>query len=268
MAAAGSRPLAVVTGASSGIGLELAVQFAEHGFDLLIAAEDAELTDAVRTCEAPGASVQAEQVDLATYEGVERLYAAIATMNRPVDALALNAGIGAGGGFVDGSTLDAELRLIQLNVVSSVHLAKRVIPDMVQRGSGRVLFTSSIAAMMPSPFQVVYGASKSFVQSLSEGLRHELKDTGVSVTALMPGPTETEFFERAGLEDTQVGAGDKDDARLVAKQGFEALMAGKEKVLAGSIKTRAMGAYSKVAPDSAKAKMHGKMSEPGSASSE
>ncbi|HEX2174513.1 MAG TPA: SDR family NAD(P)-dependent oxidoreductase [Nocardioidaceae bacterium] len=267
MPAPDTRPLAVVTGASSGIGLELAKQFAQHDYDLVLAAEDTELNGATRECESLGASVQAVQVDLATYDGVERLASALHSLDRPVEALAVNAGVGVGGEFVDTTNLEDELRLINLNVVSSVHLAKRVLPDMVQRGRGRVLFTSSIAAMMPATFQVVYGASKSFVQSFSEGLREELKDTGVSVTALMPGPTETEFFERADLDDTRVGAADKDDAAQVARQGFDALMAGKEKVLAGSITTRAMSAASKGMPDRAKAKMHAKMSEPGSADS-
>ena len=259
------RPLAVVTGASSGIGLELAKQFAAHDCDVVMVAEDAELNDAARGFAAAGTQVHAVQVDLATYDGVERLCTSLDALGRPVDALALNAGVGVGGDFVDDTNLEDELRLIDLNVVSTVHLAKRLLPAMVERGRGRVLFTSSVAAMMPAAFQVVYGASKAFVQSFSEGLREELKDSGVTLTALMPGPTETEFFERADMEDTRVGAGNKDDAARVAEQGFEALMAGKEKVLAGSVATRAMGAASKITPDRAKAKMHAHMAEPGSA---
>jgi short-subunit dehydrogenase len=136
---------------------------------------------------------------------------------------------------------------------------------MNARGEGRVLFTSSIASTMPGSFQAVYNASKSFVQSFAEALRNELKDTEVTITALMPGPTDTEFFDRADMLDTRVGASEKDDPAVVAKQGFEALMKGKEKVVGGSMKTKVQGAAAKVMPDSVKAQMHRKMAEPGSA---
>jgi short-subunit dehydrogenase len=136
---------------------------------------------------------------------------------------------------------------------------------MIARGAGRLLFTSSIASMMPGTYQAVYNASKSFVQSFAEALRDELKDTGVTVTALMPGPTETNFFHRAEMDDTRVGASDKDDPAVVAKQGFEAMMKGDQKVVAGSMKTKVQGAASKIMPDSAKARMHRGMAEPGSA---
>ena len=139
---------------------------------------------------------------------------------------------------------------------------------MVARGQGQVLFTSSIASMMPGTYQAVYNASKSFVQSFAEALRAELKDTGVTVTALLPGPTDTNFFHRAEMDDTRVGAGRKDDPAVVARQGFEAMMKGTEKVVAGSAKTKIQGAASKVLPDSAKAAMHRRMAEPGSAPAE
>jgi short-subunit dehydrogenase len=261
-----NREFAVVTGASSGIGYELARQFAEHGYDLLITAEDAGIEDAATDLRRDGQNqVSAVQADLATYDGVEELYRAIRTAGRPVDAIAINAGRGIGGDFTRETDLQEELNVIAVNVTSTVHLAKRVLPDMVERNAGRVLFTSSIASMMPGTYQAVYNASKSFVQSFSEALRNELKDTAITVTALMPGPTETNFFERADMLDTRVGASEKDDPALVAKQGFEALMKGKEKVVAGSVKTRVQGAASKVMPDKAKAEMHRKMAEPGSA---
>jgi uncharacterized protein len=258
-----TRPFAVVTGASSGIGYELARQFAENGFDVLAAAEDAEIDTAAASL---GGSVQPVRVDLATYDGVESLYRAIVGTGRPVDAVALNAGRGIGGDFTRDTDLRDELNVIDVNVTSTVHLAKRVLPDMVARGAGRVLFTSSIASTMPGTFQAVYNASKSFVQSFALALRNELKDTGVTVTSLMPGPTETEFFERADMLDTRVGAGKKDDPALVAKQGFEALMKGEERVVGGGMKTKAMAAAGKVTPDSMKAAQHRKMAEPGSAS--
>jgi len=138
---------------------------------------------------------------------------------------------------------------------------------MVARNSGKVLFTSSIAASMPGSYQAVYNASKSFVQSFAEAIRNELKDTGVTVTALMPGPTDTEFFERADMEDTRVGSGKKDDPAQVARQGFDALMSGKDHVVAGSFKNKVQVVAGKVMPDTAKAEMHRKMAEPGSGDS-
>lgn len=212
------KPLAVVTGASSGIGYELAKQFAQNGFDLLIAAEPA----------------------------------------------GLNAGVGVGGDFLQTDYAD-ELNLINLNVVSTVHLAKHVLPDMAARGRGRVLFTASVASVMPAPFEAVYGASKAFILSFSEALRNEMKETGVTITALMPGPTETEFFHRADMDDTKVGANKKDDPADVARDGFNALMAGKDKVIAGSLKTKVQGLVSELIPPTVSAEVHRTLSEPGSA---
>ena len=205
------------------------------------------------------------QVDLAAHAGVEELYARIQAMGRPVDAVALNAGIGAGGAFATDTDLAQELKLIDLNVRSTVHLAKYVVRDMVARDDGRILFTSSIASTMPGSFQAVYNAPKSFVQSFALALRNELKDTGVSITLLMPGPTETEFFERADMLDTTVGTSDsKDDPADVARDGFEALMAGEERVVSHSASTKAQGRAGRFLPDSAKAEMHRKLAEPGS----
>jgi uncharacterized protein len=257
------KPLALVTGASSGIGFELARQFAENDFDLVVAAEDEQLTGAAR--ELGEAVVESVQVDLATPDGVEELWRRVQALGRPVEAAALNAGVGQGGAFAD-IDLHAELRLIDLNVRSTVHLAKYVVREMAARNEGRILFTSSIGATQPGTFHAVYNASKSFVQSFALAIRNELKDTGVTVTSLMPGPTETEFFERADLEDTRVGASDnKDDPGQVAEQGFEALMNGDEQVVAGSLTTKLMGRSGRFVPDSVKAEMHRKMAEPGSA---
>jgi uncharacterized protein len=258
------RPLAVVTGASSGIGFELARQFAQNGFDLLIAAEDPGIFRAAQELMQHGGHVEPVQVDLASFDGVERLVGQIRGRGRPVEAIAINAGVGLGGDFVRGTDLRDEINLINLNVTSTVHLAKRVLPDMVARGRGRVLFTSSIAALMPGTFEAVYNASKAFVQSFAEAIRNELKDTGVTITALQPGPTETNFFHRAGLDDTRVGQSKKDDPADVARQGFEALMAGKDHVIAGSLKTKAMGTMAKVLPDTVNAEQHRKLAEPGS----
>jgi short-subunit dehydrogenase len=257
-----NRSLAVVTGASSGIGLELAKEFARNDFDLIVAAED-DLAAATRELEGSGVSVDAVQVDLATPDGVERLWQRVQETGRPLAAVALNAGVGSGGSFAE-TPLKDELRLVDLNVRSTVHLAKYVVRHMQERGEGRILFTSSIASTMPGPYQAVYNASKSFVQSLALALRNELKDTGVTVTSLMPGPTDTEFFERAGMLDTKVGSGSKDDPAAVARAGFKAMVAGKERVVASSASTKAQGRFSRLMPDSVKAEMHRRMAKPGS----
>ena len=259
---ASTRPLALVTGASSGIGFELAKQFAHNGFDLVVTAEDDELAEATREAEALGAAVASVQVDLTSSDGVDQLWRAIKATGRPLAAAALNAGVGSGGAFKD-TPLEKELALVDLNVRSTVHLAKHVVQDMAARAEGRILFTSSIAATIPGSYQAVYNASKSFVQSLALALRDELKDTGVTITSLMPGPTETEFFERADMEDTPIGSSDsKDDPADVAKDGFEAMMAGKERVVSHSLSTKAQGRFSRMLPDKAKAAMHRKMAEP------
>ncbi|RZU53946.1 short-subunit dehydrogenase [Krasilnikovia cinnamomea] len=261
MTTAQRREFAVVTGGSSGIGYELARQFVDHGYDVLIAAEDAGIEDAADRLGRD--HVTPVRADLATYDGCEQLYRRVVGTGRRLDAVAINAGRGIGGDFTRQTDLADELNVIDVNVTSTVHVAKRLLPEMLEHG-GHVLFTSSIASMMPGTFQAVYNASKSFVQSFAEALREELKDTAVSVTSLMPGPTDTNFFARAEMLDTRVGTGAKDDPALVAKQGFEAMLKGKEKIVAGSVKTRAQGAVSKVLPDSAKAGMHRRMAEPGS----
>ena len=201
-----SGKFAVITGASSGIGYELARVFGKNGYDLLVTSEDEGLQRAVTELQDLGVNIESVQADLAEYDGVEQLWAAVKASGRPVDAIAINAGVGVGGNFVE-TDLDEELNLIQLNVTSTVHLAKRVVQDMVARGSGKILFTSSIAGTMPTPLEAVYGASKAFVLSFSRSLRHELKEsTGIAVTALQPGPTDTNFFHRAGMDDTEVGS--------------------------------------------------------------
>jgi short-subunit dehydrogenase len=257
-----TRPLALVTGASSGIGFELAKQFAQHGFDLVVTAEDAELDTAAARLRDAGADVHVVQADLRTSDGVQQVWTRVAGLGRPLQAAALNAGVGQGGAFVDTDFAD-EKAIIDLNVTSTVHLAKLVLRDMVARDQGRVLFTSSIAATMPGSFQAVYNASKSFVQSFVEALQNELKDSAVTLTSLMPGPTETEFFDRADMsEDTRVGQSSKDDPAQVAAQGFEALMKGERKLVAGSVMTKVQGAVNKVLPDSVKAAAHRLMAEP------
>jgi uncharacterized protein len=262
------RPLAAVTGASSGIGFELARQFAEHGYDLVVCAEDARIHDTAHALECEGVRVHPVQVDLRRPEGVETFYQAIEAVGIPLDAIALNAGVGVLGDFARETDLREELGLIQLNVVSVVHLAKLAARDMVARGQGRILITASVAGTMPTPKTAVYGATKAFDLSFAASLRHELRDAGVTVTALIPGPTDTDFFEREGGQDTKAAElAEKNDPADVARQAFEALMAGSDRVYgATSIATKLQGMAARFTPESVKAAQHEKMSEHGSRS--
>jgi uncharacterized protein len=244
--------LALVTGASSGIGLELAKQFAQHGYDLVVAAEDEGIDDVPAKLANFGVDVQPVRVDLRHSDDVERLYAEATAGGRTIAAAALNAGVGTGDMFLE-TDLAQDMSVVDLNVRSTVHLAKLVLRHMADRNDGKVLFTSSVASMMPGSYQSVYNASKSFVQSFSEALRDELRDKSITITALMPGPTGTNFFHRAGLDDTLVGRMSKDDPAQVARQGFEALMSGHQKVVGGSLSSKAMGTVSRVLPDKVKA---------------
>jgi uncharacterized protein len=255
-----SPPLAVVTGASTGIGHALVHEFARHGFDVVMAAEEEAIHAAAAQLTELGAAVTPVQADLSTAQGVEDLYRA--TIGRPVTALALNAGIGVSGRF-DQTPVEDDLRVVDLNVRSTVHLAKPVIPDMVAAGSGRVLITSSIVAVAPTPYQSTYAASKAFVHSFAEGLREELKDTGVTVTSLMPGPTDTDFFARADMGDTRLGQmEDKDDPQEVARDGFEALMAGRSSVVAGSFRNRIQAEVATHLPDAVTSPILARMTKP------
>lgn len=258
-----SRPFAVITGASTGIGFELAKQFAQNGFDLLIASDSEAILEAQDSLEEFGTDIECMEVNLATYMGVELLTKAVRSYKRPVDALVINAGVGVGGEFVT-TKLREEINLINLNVISAVHLTKNLLKDMYEEGKGRILFTSSVAATMPAPFEAVYGASKAFINSFADGIRNEAKDHGISVTILMPGPTNTNFFHRAHLDNTYVGEEGKfdNDPADVAKQGYEALMSGTDRVFAASLKTKIQGWASRVLPERLKANFHRKMSEP------
>jgi uncharacterized protein len=258
---------AVITGASSGIGFELARQFGAHGYDLLIVSNSNEIFSAQDDLENQGYSVDALKANLATYSGVENLYEQIRASGRPVDAIAINAGVGGGGEFTE-TDLREEINLINLNIVSVVHLTKRILSDMKSRGQGRILFNSSITSQMPSPFEAVYEGSKSFINSFAESLRKELKDSRISITVLMPGATDTNFIHRARIDDSNDGHEMKNyyDPAKVAEQGFEALMNGKERVFSESLLTKLQGYALKLFPVKAKAQLHRKMTGPGTGS--
>jgi len=251
------RPLAVVTGASSGIGYQLARCAAHHGYDLIVAA-DMPLADAAREFEALGARVQAVQCDLASTEGVLHLIQAIG--EREVDALMANAGHGLGGSFL-AQDFDEILHVINTNIVGTVHLIQHVARGMVARARGRILVTGSVAGFMPGSFQAVYNGSKAFVDSFALALRNELKGTDVTISCLLPGPTDTEFFQRADMVDTKVGQGRKADPARVARIGFDAMLKGEADVVAG-LKNKLEVAISKVMPAQAVAQMHRRLAEP------
>ena len=256
----GTRPLAIVTGASAGIGYELAKCCAEQGFDLLIAADQSAINDAAQEFRALGAAVEAIQADLATLEGVDKLYAA--TKGRPVEALLANAGHGLGHGFLD-QDFDAVRHVIDTNITGTLYLLQKVGRDMRARNQGRILITGSVAGFMPGTFQAVYGGTKAFLNSFSFALRNELKDTNVTVTCLMPGATATEFFERADMLDTEVGQQEKDDPADVAKAGFDAMMKGEGDVVTGW-KNKLQTTIANVTPSDMLAERHRKIAEPGS----
>jgi len=245
------RPLSVVTGASSGIGLELAREFARHGFDLVVAAD----SDTIHRV-ADELNAEAVQADLSTPEGVSALHAHV--RHRDVTALALNAGITA-----RSDDLARELELVDLNCRSLVHLARLVTAEMAAAGRGRVLITASIVEAFPGPHQAAYNASKAFARSFGISLRHELREHGVSVTVLEPGPTDTPIFAKAGQDTTILaGALPKDSPRNVAQQAFEALMAGRETVVAASIASKATHLVSRILPDPIAARLTALVTKP------
>lgn len=253
------NPFAIVTGASTGIGYQLAKCCAENGFDLLIAADEPEIENAASTLRTSGTSVQALQADLATIEGVDKLCAA--ARGRKVDALLANAGRGLGKGFLDQDWDDIR-HVIDTNITGTTYLIHRIGRDMRGMGEGRILITGSIAGFMPGTFQAVYNASKAFLDSFAEAIRNEMKDTGVSVTCLMPGATETDFFKRADLMDTKIGQEKKMDAAEVARQGYEAMMNGDDSIITG-FKNKMQVAMSRVMSSTTMAEQHRKETGPG-----
>ena len=255
------RRLAIVTGASTGIGYELAKICARNGFDLLIAADQSAIEQAAETLRSMNTNVDAVFADLATREGVDQLLIAIG--GRPVDALLANAGHGLGHAFLDEDFRQVQ-HLIDTNITGTLYLIQKVGQEMRARGRGRILITGSIAGFIPGSFSAAYNGSKAFLNSFSFAIRNELKDSGVTVTCLMPGATETEFFARAGMLDTKVGQQEKDDPADVAQAGFDAMVHGEGDVVTGwtnKLKT----AIADVTPPEVLAEQHRKTAEPGSA---
>jgi short-subunit dehydrogenase len=257
--------LALVTGASSGIGLSLAKELAGRGYDLVICSAGERLDSAAISLDGLGIEVLEVQADLATREGVDELWQKVQSLSRNIDVACINAGVGVGGLFAE-TDLSEEVNMIELNCVSTVHLAKHVIQHMLPLQSGKILFTASIAGEMVAPREAVYAATKAFVLSFAHSVRYELRDTGITVTALQPGPTDTNFFHRAGMDDTDVGQKGKSESQPddVAKQGIDALLAGNDHVYAASLTTKIEGMLSNLVPGNVKAAMHEKMAKPNS----
>ena len=255
------RLLAVVTGASSGIGRELALLAAQDGHDLVIAADQGPLEEAAAQLRAAGATVETVEADLSTSFGVDKLM--LAVDGRPVALLIANAGHGLGHGFLDKPFAEAR-HVIDTNITGTLDLLYRIATTMRQRNAGRILITGSIAGLMPGSFQAVYNGTKAFIDSFSFALRNELKDTAITVTCLMPGATDTHFFERADMLDTEVGSGEKAPPADVAKEGYEAMKKGQDHVVAGW-KNKFSAMMTNVTPDSMLAEQHRKTAEPGSA---
>jgi short-subunit dehydrogenase len=254
---------AIVTGASTGIGFELASLAAENGYDLLVVADEPLIEAAARDFKLHGAEVTSIEADLATLEGVDKLLAAAA--GRKIDLLCANAGRGLGKGFLDQDVADWR-RVVDTNITGTLYLLQNVLKGMVARDDGKVLITGSIAGFIPGAFQAVYNGTKAFVDSFADAIRNEIKHSeGVTITTLMPGPVETEFFDRAGMLDTSVGASDsKSDPADVARDGWDAMMKGEAHIVSGW-KNKVQAAVAHVTPASVLAEQHRKMAEPGSA---
>lgn len=257
------RQLAVVTGASSGIGLSLAKELAGRGYDLVICSSGERLQPAAEELRFLGIEVTEVQADLATKDGIKQFWDQVTSLGRSIDIACINAGVGVGGLFAE-TDLDAELKMVYLNCAGTVQLAKYVVQHMLSRNQGRILFTASIAGEMVAPREAVYAATKAFDLSFAHSLRYELRDTDISVTALQPGPTNTDFFHRAGMDNTEVGSSGKNESQPddVARQGIEALLSGKDHVYAASTKTKMEGMLANVTPGSIKGAMHEKMAKP------
>ena len=255
--------LALITGASSGIGLFLAQELAGRGYDLVVASGGDRLQTAAQELRSSSVEVLEVQADLATREGVRSLWNQVKSLGKTLDVACINAGVGVGGLFAE-TDLEDELKMVELNCAGTVQLSKYVVQQMLGQGEGKILFTASIAGEMVAPREAVYAATKAFVLSFAHSLRYELRESGVSVTALQPGPTDTDFFHRAGMDDTKVGSGGKSESQPadVARQGIEALFAGKDHVYAASAKTKLEGMLANAIPGAAKGAMHEKMAKP------
>jgi len=257
-----AEKFAVITGASTGIGFELAHIAAEEGYDLLIVADEPLIEAAASDLRSKGVDVRSVEADLSTLEGVDRLLEA--ANGRRIDVLCANAGTGTGGPFLD-QDVAVWRHAVDTNVTGTLYLLQTALRDMVRRNDGRILVTGSIAGYIPGAFNAVYNGTKAMIDNVTEAIRNEIKDAkGVTLTTLMPGATDTEFFARADMLDTDIGQDpSKADPAKVARDGWDAMMAGKGHIVSGW-KNKAQVAAAGVVPQSMLAEQHRKMAEPGS----
>ena len=249
----------LITGASSGIGLHLAREFAKHGHPLvLVAPVETELKviagDLRQKC---NVEVRVIAKDIRQPNAAEEIFAEV-NRSQPIGILVNNAGHGQRGRFWE-IPIETDVSMVELNILSYLRLTKLFLPQMIERGSGRILNTASVAGFEPGPMQAVYHATKAFVLSWSEAIATELEDTGITVTALCPGPTDTDFFEKADAENTRAMQMTM-APQEVAQLGYEALMDGKRVVVAGAV-NKLMVFSRHLMPMSAQAKMNEKMYE-------
>lgn len=244
---ASTKKTALITGASSGFGLEFAKLFAKDGYDVVLVSRNPErLAEVAMDLKVEyGVRTVILEKDLSVPGSAKQLYDEVKSSNILVDVLVNNAGVSERGFFYE-TDMAKELSIIQLNVISVFELTKLFLREMVARNEGKILQLASTAAKSPQPLMAVYGATKAFVYSFSEALINELKDTNVSMTVLLPGPSDTDFFHKAHAEDTNVyKKGKLSNPKDVARDGYKALMKGKGKIVSG-IKNKMQVAISSV----------------------
>lgn len=250
--------LALVTGASAGIGFHLAEGLAKRGHEIVGVGASSRIDELPERL--PQATVHPVRADLSSNEGADAVWEAVIALDRTLDVAVLNAGMSLGGAFID-TDLQQELKMLSLNVTSQVVLAKHVARHMAQNKQGYVLITSSLSATTPTPFESIYGPTRAFMYSFAQGLREELREHNVNVTALLPGATATEFHDRAGMQNTAFGDNStKNDPRLVARLGLEGLFAGRDHVVGGGPSTRRAALINKFLPEQLKARRFASMS--------
>jgi uncharacterized protein len=248
-----TNKLAIVTGASTGIGFELASVAAEEGYDLIVVADEQLIDAAAADFRIHGVNVTSVEADLATFQGVDRVLAA--ADGRQIDVLCANAGQSHGGPFLEQS-IDSWHRTIDTNITGTIYLLQKVLPPMIARNAGKILVTGSIVGYIPGTFNATYNGTKAFIDNFTEALRSEIKDAdGVTLTTLMPGATETEFFARADMLDTNVGKANKDDPAKVARDGWNAMMRG-EGVIVSGLYNKLQVAAAGVVPQKILAELH------------
>ncbi len=258
---------ALITGATSGIGYELAKLFAKDHYNLVIVARGQDGLENTASELRNAYSIQVTTIakDLFIAGNSFELYDEVKEKGIEIDVLVNDAGQGQYGEFID-TDIYRELEIIQLNISSLVVLTKQFLKDMAARGSGKILNLSSVASKTPGPFQSVYHGTKAFVQSFTEAVRNEVKDKGIVVTALLPGATNTDFFNKADMLDAKMireglAEGKLDDPAKVAKDGYDALMSNDDMVVSG-FKNKVSVAMANVMPDAAVAAKVHKQQEP------